>query len=208
MLVSEAANEIEERALSYIAAQICAPRVKPDASRRRWYLLQVEPRSEHIVGGHLNGHCIRNYGPVMPEWKPVFYRSMLTGQRHQCGRKRVLVQMFPGYRFALLDLAAEWSKVRSRPGVIRVIESPDGPCVISDLLITQIVEKERELCNIEDKPAHSFRIGQEVRVVEGAFAGFVATIERLDGGERIRLLLDLFGRKTPVSQHAHEIEAI
>lgn len=207
MLINDR-EEIEGRALAYMAARVCAPRVKPDASRRRWYLLQIEPRAEHVVGGHLNGHGIRNYGPVMPEWRPVYYRRMLTGGWRQCGRKRVIVQMFPGYRFAFLDLEAEWFKVRSRPGVIRVLEGPNGPYVVSDLLITAIEKQERELLNLKDKPANSFKKGQEVRIIDGPFAGFTGQIDRLDVGERIRLLLSLFGRKTPVEQHAHEIEAI
>jgi transcriptional antiterminator NusG len=52
-----------------------------------------------------------------------------------------------------------------------------------------------------------YRIGQLVRVIDGPFALFNGTIERLDSNGRLKVLLDVFSRLTPVELDQGQIEA-
>lgn len=179
-----------------------------EESRRRWYPLCIQTQLVHVISGHMIGYGLKFFSPAMPVDVPVHSRNVITGARYISGRKRVLKPMFPGYAFARIDYAVEFQKVRSRPGVLRCLENVDGPVVVSDLLITALREKEADLVEQKQKQPLPYKEGQEVRVLQGPFADFIGKIERLDDNERIRLLLDLFGRKTPINLEAHEIEAI
>lgn len=214
LMVTPPRSEIERNALAIAAEEEQRAywrRLQAQDALRRWYLLQIQPQHEHIVSGHLIGLRLKVYNPMLPVDRPVWSRNVLTGVRFISGRKRVLRPMFPGYLFVRIDFDAEWPKVRARAGVERVatLDHPDGrPYVIHDEVVGDIHAKEQELLRERAKKSHDFKPGQVVEISHGPFFGFLAEIERLEDGERIRLLLDLFGRKTPVVVEPHEIEAV
>jgi transcription antitermination factor NusG len=208
------ANTITQNALAAAAATEARSawlRKRAEDARRKWYCLCVQPQHDGIVCGHLIGLGIKVFSPMMPADVPVYSRKMLTGERSVSGRKRVMRAMFPGYVFSRLDFEAEWPRVRTRAGVDRVhsLDHADGaPYVVPDLLITALYDKEQQLVAAKPRQRHEFQPGQQVRVYQGPFADFLGCIDRLEDGNRIRLLLDLFGRRTPVVVEAHEVEAV
>jgi transcription termination/antitermination protein NusG len=52
-----------------------------------------------------------------------------------------------------------------------------------------------------------FKVNQAVRVVDGPFASFKGLIERLDSNGRLKVLVDIFSRMTPVELDEDQIEA-
>lgn len=179
---------------------------------RQWYILSVCPQYENAVSGHLVALKVDGvYSPMMRVLVPVYSRQPLTGRRFLTGRKHVHRPLFPGYLFVRLDYEAEWPKIRARipSDRARTIDHPDGrPYVIHKEFMVALHQREQELLAVKPKKAHNFKAGQRVRVLAAPFADFIGKIERLDTGDRIRALLDLFGRPTPVTLQAHEIEAV
>lgn len=182
-----------------------------DAMRKRWYLFRIMQQFESAISGHMIGLKVENvYSPKIYVDRLVYARQMLTGKRVCTGRERVLVPMLPGYIFARLDYEAEWPKVRARIPVERMqmIERPDGaPYVVHDVFMQAVYEKELEEGEKQPQKAR-FQPGQTVRMLTGPFQDWIGNVERLEDGDRIRVLLDLFGRGTPVVQSASEIEAV
>lgn len=187
-------------------------RLKARDQYRRWHLFAVAPQYESAVSGHLVALKIDGvYTPMMRVMVPVYSRQPLSGKRILTGRKHVHRPMFPGYMFVRFDYEAEWAKIRSRipSDRARTIDHTDGrPYVIHNDFMKALHAKEQELLAVKADKPHTFKAGQQIRVLEGPFADLVGQIERLDSGDRIRALLELFGRPTPVSLAAHEIEAM
>jgi transcriptional antiterminator NusG len=182
-----------------------------DASMLRWYLLSIMPQAENTISGQLVGLKVSNvYSPKIYVDRLVYTRQMLTGKRICTGRERVLVPMLPGYLFVRIDYDAEWPRIRARiPSErMQMVDLADGrPCVVHDVFMQAVFEVELEEGEKQPEKAR-FEPGQAVRMLTGPFQDWLGKIERLEDGDRIRVLLDLFGRETPVVQSSSEIEAV
>lgn len=200
--LAEAAREEERRAWL---------RLTPSVDRRKWYMLCILQQAENAISGTLVGLKIANvYSPSVFKEQNVYARNSLSGRKTVIGRKRVRSPMFPGYMFARFDYDVEWPKIRARvPSErARTFDRVDGsPYVVHDFLMQAIYQGEIT----ESKKtvgSSAFTVGQAVRTLAGPFSDFIGKIERLDSCDRIRILLDLFGRETQVVLPAHEIEAV
>jgi transcription antitermination factor NusG len=118
--------------------------------------------------------------------------------------------LFPGYIFfGLIDL---WRSVFMSERVIDVIRCDvDKPARLSPSVIDELRERESPdgVIKFETKRRRRFRIGQTVRMKQGSFAGIDGLIEdmSMSGPDRIRVLFDMFGRKTPVTVAETELAA-
>ncbi len=116
--------------------------------------------------------------------------------------------LYPGYAFAHLDLdTALWHKIQSLPKVGRFIGEAKKPTPLSDKDINLILEKVSK--RAAPKPKISFETGEIVRVTEGPFANFNATVEEYDMVHgKLRLNVSIFGRSTPVEIMYSQVEKI
>jgi len=103
--------------------------------------------------------------------------------------------LFPGYLFVKLLFAKDYPAIRWTPGLVRVITSGGSPVQIGEDMLSEIRKLER--VGLRHRlQARSLKPGSRVRIVEGPFAGFEGSVEaHLNGGERIRILLELFRRQ-------------
>lgn len=188
-------------------------RKQPSIQRRRWYLLSIMPQAENAIRSQFGLLKIEMvYSPQHYVDQLVHSREILTGKRIVTGRKRVLKPMFPGYLFSHLDYDAEWPKISARVPEDRmrtIDQRADGkPMVIPEWMMQGIYELEIEKTGESQLKAPTFDVGDEVRVIAGAFAMFMGKIERLDSRDRIRVLLSMLGRRVPVELQAHQIETV
>lgn len=189
----------------------CWRKRQAEAALRRWYLFRIMPQAENTISATMVGLKVANvYSPKIYVDKLVYSRQMLTGRRVCTGRKRVLAPMLPGYLFARLHYEVEWPRLSVRIPAERIhaVERPDGsPYVVHDVFMQAVFEKETEEGEKQPEKA-KFQPGHAVRMLTGPFQDWFGKVERLEDGDRIRVLLDLFGRETPVVQSSSEIEAV
>lgn len=116
--------------------------------------------------------------------------------------------LYSGYVFANLDLdTALWHLIQSLPKVSRFIGESKKPTPLSEKDVNQIIEKASK--KEAPKPKISFEPGEIVRVIDGPFANFNATVEEynmLQG--KLRLNVSIFGRSTPVEILYSQVEKI
>ena len=150
----------------------------------RWYALYTKPRKEHQVNTLLRGQGIETYLP--------------TVQRRIRRRDRPdRVVYFPCYLFARLDFEiVPRSSIAWMPGVRRIISSGDQPTVVAD----EIVELIRcRLKDVEEVGYGRLKQGDRVRITSGPLRDLEAVFDQpLSATDRIRVLLDVMGRMTPV----------
>ncbi len=106
-------------------------------------------------------------------------------------------KVFPGYILVRMQLDDDsWYVVRNTPGVTGFVGSGAKPTPLDHSEVTKILAPK-----IEDrpKPKLEYEIGEVVSVIGGAFAGYSGPVETIDQEkQQVRVLLDLFGRETPV----------
>jgi transcriptional antiterminator NusG len=126
-------------------------------------------------------------------------------------RKQVKRNVFPGYVLVRMDLSDEsWSCVRNTPGVTGFVGNAHHPSPLSlveveNILAPRPVKK-------SDKPeirVVDFEIGESVTVMDGPFATLPATInEIMPEQAKLKVLVSIFGRETPVELSFHQVQKL
>src|SRR5437899_3747970 len=149
-----------------------------------WYAIQTKPNKERSVQAALDEVGIEVYCPRIR----VPHRKM---QR----RSWKEAALFPGYLFARFDFARDYPLLRWRPGLVRVVMSGVTPLAVTDATLASVRQMEKEDVRGLLRPVR-WKPGTRVRVVQGPFAGFEGRVSlTLRGGDRIRILLELFRRQ-------------
>ncbi len=127
------------------------------------------------------------------------------------GGKKVTVQRkrFPGYVLVRMYLDDDtWYAVRNTPSVTGFVGSSTHPTPLSRREVERILGVEKEGEAKKEKPTFkpAWEVGETVRVVEGPFADFNGVIEDINVDQsKVRVLVDIFGRETPVELNFDQI---
>jgi transcription elongation factor/antiterminator RfaH len=159
------------------------------AGSERWFLVHSQPKSETKAEWHLQAQGFRTYVP-----------RILKTVRHARQLRTVKAPLFPRYLFIILDLERDrWLSVRSTVGVSRVFASQDGrPVPVPTGIVEALIEhSDGDVTRLDG----GLRTGGSVRILAGAFAGFIGTLERLDESGRVQVLLQMMGTSVPVTTH-------
>jgi len=121
------------------------------------------------------------------------------------GGRKVVVQkkVFPGYLLVRMDLDDDsWYVVRNTPGVTGFVGSGARPTPLSRKEVESILgvgEKDEARVERKVRPRLEFEEGEQVRVTAGPFADFNGSISEIDvDRSKLKVLVDIFGRETPV----------
>jgi transcriptional antiterminator NusG len=126
-------------------------------------------------------------------------------------RKQVKRNIYPGYVLVRMDLSDEsWSAVRNTPGVTGFVGNAHHPSPLSmdeveKILAPRPVKK-------SDKPeirVIDFSVGESVTVMDGPFATLPASIsEIMPEQAKLKVLVSIFGRETPVELSFAQVQKI
>lgn len=132
-------------------------------------------------------------------------------------KKTVKRKIFPSYILVQMDLPEfQWeffcSQVKRIQGVTGFVGSLDGrkPTPLSNEELKRILQKTGEIKSEKViRPKQTFSEGEHVKIIEGPFESFTGTIEEvnLEKG-RLRVLVGIFGRSTPVEVDFLQVEKI
>jgi transcriptional antiterminator NusG len=122
-------------------------------------------------------------------------------------RKVTKKKIFPGYVLVEMILTDDsWYVVRNTPGVTGFVGSGNKPIPLQDKE-TQLILQQMGL--EEPKTKLDFTIGETVKVIRGPFENFSGVIEDINPEKgKIKVLVSMFGRETPVELDYHQIERI
>lgn len=185
-----------------VAVKACPVRFGPPV----WHALVVVPNSESATVDRLKDASMRTYWPKVYKWAPT-KEYLANGQRRM---EKVARPMFPGYLFT--DLRAgldDFRAVLKVKGIRDFLRRNGEPCVLPSGLYDAIVKREREKSGeVDEQRFNPFKIGQAVRVLDGAFRDFVTKVEGMDDRGRVCALLDMFGQKTRTYFEAAQLEKV
>ncbi len=141
-----------------------------------------------------------NFGEILVPVEKVV--ELVKGKKKTSTRK-----FFPGYILVQMELNDEtWHVVKETPKVTGFVGGTTQPSPVSDEEVKSIM-KQMEEGAIKPKPRVLFTTGESVKVVDGPFADFNGVVEevRPDKG-KLRVLISIFGRATPVELEFVQVE--
>ena len=126
------------------------------------------------------------------------------------GKKRVSTKkFFPGYVLIEMDLSDEtWHLINNIPKVTGFIGSNNKPSPLSDEEVENI-RKQMDTGVTLTKTKSQFQKGDAVRIADGPFLGFTGAIDDIDIDHRkLRVMVSIFGRSTPVELDFLQVEKV
>ncbi len=126
---------------------------------------------------------------------------------HQGQRRTVQRRIFPGYVLVNMVLTDHsWTVVRNTPGVTGFVGSGKDP---TPLLPDEMAKIKQRMEAGAPRVKVSFQPGSKVRITEGPFSEFIGTVDTIDNDRRkVRVMVNFFGRDTPVELDFLQVEEI
>jgi transcriptional antiterminator NusG len=175
---------------------------------KRWYVLHVYSGFEKKVASSIKETAAKRgldqyIEEVMVPTEEVI--EVRRGQKVNAERK-----FFPGYVLVKMEMNDDaWHLVKDTPKVTGFLGGGGNkPSPISETeaqrLLKQVVEGAER-----PRPSVSFEIGEQVRVSDGPFNSFNGTVEEIDEDRsRLKVLVSIFGRSTPVELEFTQVEKV
>ena len=126
-------------------------------------------------------------------------------------RKQVKRNSYPGYVLVRLDLTDEsWSAVRNTPGVTGFVGNAHHPSPLSlDEVEKILAPRPKKASDKLDIRVVDFEVGESVTVMDGPFATLPASIsEIMPEQAKLKVLVSIFGRETPVELSFNQVQKI
>ena len=170
----------------------------------RWYVV-------HTYSGHENkaklslqervrqGNLEPCFGAVLIPTESVL--EMVKGQRRTTTRK-----FYPGYMFVQMELSEQtYHLVKNTPKITGFLGGTNpSPVPPKDI---QAIQTQQVEGAVKPKPRISFEQNENVRVIEGPFANFSGIVEEVKPEkQKVRVLVSIFGRATPVELDFAQVE--
>ena len=175
--------------------------------KMEWYIVQTQTGQEYKVKQALD-NMIKQEG-LENLIKEVFVPTEKVTEV-KAGKKRVSERKFyPGYVLVQMEMNDDtWLLIKKTPGVIRFLSSGDKPVPLPEEEVLKIKQQSEERIE-QPRPKVVFEKGETIRVVDGPFTNFNGKVEEvnLEKG-KIKVLLTIFGRQTPVELEFWQVERI
>ena len=128
-------------------------------------------------------------------------------------RQQVSEKVLPGYILVRMDLTDEsWAVVRNTPGVTGFVglSSRPSPLSLSEVASLLAPEPEEAAAKAEvTRAAVEFAVGESVTVMDGPFATLPATVNEINPDtQKLKVLVSIFGRETPVELSFDQVSKI
>ena len=125
-------------------------------------------------------------------------------------RQTVESKIFPGYVLVRMDLTDEsWSVVKNTPSVTGFVGTNHPTPLSTADVVKFLAPKPVEAKRAEPVRVVDFSVGESVTVMDGPFATLPATINEINAeAQRLKVLVSIFGRETPVELSFSQVSKI
>jgi transcriptional antiterminator NusG len=173
---------------------------------KRWYAVQVFTGQEEKV---------KRY--VLEEARRVGLGDQITDVHiptekkveMRAGKRKVKdVINFPGYMFVEMILTLQTRHfLLNSPSVLNFVGPNNEPHSLSDTDVKRIIGR----MGASDEPTldHRYKLGETVKIIDGPFNDFTGTLQEInDEKKRLKVMVSIFGRSTPVELNFTQVEPI
>ena len=188
---------------SDVALEVLLDETNQAEDGRAWYVVHCYSGYENKVRHNLEqrietmGMKDKIFDVVVPTEEEI---EVKEGKRRTVERR-----VFPGYILVNMILSEEsWYVVRNTPGVTGFVGMGNNPTPLRPEEVAQIIKRmEAEAPRIKV----TFKSGERVRIVDGPFNDFRGTVSEIDMERaKVRVMVNFFGRETPVELDFLQVE--
>src|SRR4029079_8046429 len=175
------------------------------AMSKKWYVITTYSGFENKVREALQQR-IKEHGKEA-HFGEVLIPTETVQEQRAGGKSRVRQKKtLPGYIFVEMEMSEEaWHLVKDTPKVTGFIGN-QKPQEVKP----QEIEDQRRVTvegAVKPKPRVNFDVGDEIRVIDGAFANFSGTVEEVKPDkQKLKVKVSIFGRATPVELDFSQVE--
>ena len=171
------------------------------ADELKWYVAHTYSGYENTVAASIEKSVEnRNMKDLITEVNiPMETVTEITDN----GPKTVERKVFPGYVLVKMVMTDEtWHLVRNIRGVTGFVGSANKAIPLTDDEIAALGVEKREV-------VVSYDVGDNVKITDGALESFFGTVEELDLDRgKVRVVVSMFGRETPVELELDQVEPV
>lgn len=171
------------------------------ADSAKWYVVHTYSGYENTVAASIE-KAVENRGMhelIQEVSIPLETVTEITDN----GPKTVERKVFPGYVLVKMVMTDEtWHLVRNVRGVTGFVGSGNKPIPLTEAEIASLGVEKREVLV-------TYQVGDNVRITDGALESFLGIVEEIDTErQKVRVVVSMFGRETPVELDLDQIESI
>lgn len=152
-----------------------------------WYLIHTKPKQEFRAKQNLEQQGYACYLPIM------------HSEKLRRGKIAVApTPLFPRYLFIQLgnDVSDKsWNPIRSTKGVNRLVVFGASPAKVDYQLVATLQKQERQM---QEQPETLYSTGEQVQLMDGAFAGLEGIYQMIDGDQRAIVLIELLSKPVTI----------
>lgn len=160
---------------------------------KKWYVLKVRSRYEKAVAEEM----AKQYEIFLP---------LIKKRRKWSDRIKIIdAPLFPGYLFVFTDIKQKFYilEIKGVSGFIRFGEK-EASIHEKELKALEIMLKEPQSLEVQD--THHFNEGENVKVINGVFAGLTGKVRSLKNKCRLYILIEQLGKLVSVEIDSNAIE--
>ncbi len=124
------------------------------------------------------------------------------------GKKATIKEkIFPGYLLVKMILDdPTWLAVRTTAGITGFVGAGNKPTPLSE---TEVANIEKFISSPAPRFKTKFTVGEAIKIVDGPFSDFLGTIHEIDDEKgKVKVLVSIFGRETPVELDFLQIQKV
>lgn len=181
------------------------PKSVTNKSNKNWYVIHTYSGYEDRVAENLRQRietmdmADKIFDVIVPKENQIEIKN---------GRRRIVERrIFPGYVLVQMDVTEDsWYVVRNTPNVTGFVGSGTTPVPISPDEVKHI---QKRMGVEEPKYKIDFTVGEAVNITDGPFKGFDGMVSEIDEQKgKIKVLVNMFGRETPVELDSLQVKRI
>lgn len=126
------------------------------------------------------------------------------------GRRRISTRKFyPGYVMIQMEMDEKlWYVVKETPKITGFLGDASTPVPLTQQEVSRIREQMSGVATAP-RPKHIYDVGETVRVIDGPFANFTGVLEEVNPERgKVKVMVTIFGRSTPVELEFSQIEKV
>ena len=174
---------------------------------RKWYVLHTYSGYENKVKDNLQTR-IETMGLENNVFKIEIPTEKVSEIKEGGRRKETEKKIFPGYVLVKMEMDdRSWAAVRNTPGVTGFVGSQGNPSPLTRDEYNKIMR--RASVDAPKKTTTSMEVGQSVHVVSGPLKDFDGMVsEVMPEAGKVKVMVSIFGRETPVELTFEQVEKI
>ncbi|PJE62698.1 transcription termination/antitermination protein NusG [Candidatus Roizmanbacteria bacterium CG10_big_fil_rev_8_21_14_0_10_39_6] len=182
--------------------EVVSKETHPDA---KWYVVHTQAGYEQRTKIALEervktlGYAHQIFETIVP------MRNVITIKQGK--KKQIKEKLFPGYLLVSMILNDDSRLVvRTTEGVTGFVGAGNKPTPISEKEVAAILKFTTQQT---PKFKTKFSVSEAVKIVDGPFSDFLGTIQKVDSEQgKVKVLISIFGRETPVELDFLQVEKI